>query len=68
MRCLMLRKSKAQGILEYTIMLAAVVAIIMAVMLGKGGVGSKIASSYNAMGSAVNNTTNDLTNTLSPST
>jgi hypothetical protein len=60
-------KSKAQGILEYTIMLAAIVAIIVVVMLKSGGVGTNVKSSYLRMGEVMNNTVTDLTNTISPS-
>jgi Flp pilus assembly pilin Flp len=63
----MLPKNKAQGLLEYTIMIAAVVAIIMVVMLQKNGVGTSVKTSYLKMGDALTNTTNDLTSTISSS-
>ena len=64
----MLIKSKAQGILEYTLMLAAVVAIIVIVMLKQGGVGTSVKDSYLKMGDALTKTTNDLTSSISPTT
>ena len=59
-------KRKTQGILEYTIMLAAIVAIIVVVMMGQGGIGSKVKSSYNAMGTVMENTVDDITASMSP--
>ena len=64
----MFLRSKAQGILEYTIMLAAIIAIIVVVMFKNGGIGTSVKSSYLKMGDAMNNTVNDLTNSVSPST
>ena len=61
----MLIKSKAQGILEYTLMLAAVVAIIVIVMLKQGGVGTTVKDSYLKVGDAVASTTSDLVNGIS---
>ena len=62
----MLLRVKAQGLLEYTIMIAAVIAIIMVVMFKNHGVGTSIKESYQAMGTALTNTTNNLTQAVSP--
>jgi hypothetical protein len=62
----MTTKSKAQGILEYTIMIAAIVAIIVVVMMGSGGIGTQVKTSYGKMGTAMANTVDDLTQAVSP--
>ncbi len=58
MRCL---SRKGQGILEYTLLLGAIIAVIVFVLLGQGGIKSKVQDSYTKVGDALNNTTNDLT-------
>ena len=62
----MLIKSRAQGILEYTIMLAAIVAIIIVVMMRDGGIAGKVKNSYDSMGTAMENTVDNLTESVSP--
>ncbi len=61
-------KRKAQGMLEYTLMLGVVVAIVVAVLFKKGGVGSSINHSYNALGNGLNRTVDDMTTAISPTT
>ena len=56
------RKFKAgQSILEYTLVLGAVIAVIVAVLLSEGGIKDKIEDAYNKTGEAVSNTAADLT-------
>ncbi|MFH0791207.1 MAG: hypothetical protein V2A64_06200 [Candidatus Omnitrophota bacterium] len=50
-----------QSILEYTLLLGAVIAVIVAVLLGNGGIKSKVESVYTRTGTALETTTNDLT-------
>ncbi len=50
-----------QSILEYTLLLGAVIAVIVFVLLGNNGIKSKVESVYNKTGDALNNTANDLT-------
>lgn len=57
----MRRKNKGQSILEYTLLLGAVITVIVAVLLGSGGIRDKISGAYNKTGDALSNTTNDLT-------
>ena len=54
---------KGQSILEYTLLLGAIIAVIVAVLLGggNGGIKGQINSTYSKFGNAVENTTNDLT-------
>jgi Flp pilus assembly pilin Flp len=56
-----LRKRKAQGILEYTLLLGAIIAIVVVVVMGKGGVASKVSGAYSGAGNAVNATAKDAT-------
>ena len=51
---------KGQSILEYTLVMGAVIAGIVAVLFGSGGFGDKVKSAYNKAGSALENTANDL--------
>lgn len=51
---------KGQSILEYTLVLGAVIAVIVAVMFGNGGIKSKVQNAYNKTGTAIENTVNDL--------
>jgi Flp pilus assembly pilin Flp len=50
-----------QGVLEYTLLLGAIIAVIVFVLLGQGGIKSRVQSSYEKVGEALNNTTSDLT-------
>jgi len=55
---------KGQSILEYTLLLGAIIAVIVAVLLGggpTGGIRGQVSNTYSRFGSAVQNTTNDLT-------
>ncbi len=52
---------KAQSILEYTLLLGAVIAVIVTVLLSSGGIKGKIQDAYNKTGEALNKTTSDLT-------
>ena len=55
---------KGQSILEYTLLLGAIIAVIVAVLLGSGGTNTgikgQIQNTYSRFGNAVQNTTNDL--------
>lgn len=55
------RFRKGQSILEYTLLFGAVIAVIIAVLLSKGGMKDKFEGSYNKVGNALENTTSDLT-------
>lgn len=55
------KHNKGQSILEYTLLLAAVIGVIVYVLLGSGGIKSKIINAYNATGDALNTTTTGLT-------
>ncbi len=52
---------KGQSILEYTLVLGAVIAVVVAVLFGSGGIKDKVKGAYEKAGTAVGNTTNDLT-------
>ena len=53
----MLRKQrKAQGLLEYTLLLGAIVAIVIVVLMGNGGLASKVKDTYDTVGNTTNNT------------
>jgi len=54
-------RRKGQSILEYTLLLGAIIAVLVAVLLNEGGVKSKVTQTYNKVGTALENTTNDLT-------
>ncbi len=53
---------KGQSILEYTLVLAAVIAVIVYVLIGAGdnSIKKKIQSSYEKAGEAIDTTTSDL--------
>lgn len=50
-----------QSILEYTLLLGAIIAVLVAVLLGNGGIKSKVENAYKKTGTALETTTNDLT-------
>lgn len=52
---------RAQSILEYTLIMGAVIAVIVAVLFGSGGIKDKVKGAYDKAGTAVGNTTADLT-------
>ena len=56
----MKRALKGQSILEYTLVLGAVIAVVVAVLLGDKGMKSKIEDTYNKAGTALENTAKDL--------
>jgi len=51
---------KGQSILEYTLVLAAVIGVVVAVLFANGGMKSKIEGAYNKAGDALSNTANSL--------
>jgi Flp pilus assembly pilin Flp len=53
---------KGQSILEYTLLLGAIIAVIVAVLLGggSGGIRGQVNNTYSKFGDAVEKTTNDL--------
>ena len=55
----MKRMKKSQGILEYTLLLGAIVAIVVVVLMGNNGIASKVKGTYNKAGSAVGTTSNN---------
>ena len=50
------KMKKAQGLLEYTLLLGAIVAIVVVVLMGQGGLASKVKTTYNTVGSTTTNT------------
>ena len=59
-----LRNRKAQGLLEYTLLLGAIVAIVVVVLLKQGGVASTAKDTYIASGNAISNTLNQANNDI----
>ncbi|MCP4652934.1 MAG: hypothetical protein GY858_06070 [Candidatus Omnitrophica bacterium] len=57
----MLIRKKAQGILEYTLLLGAIIAVVVTVMMKEGGVASKVSDTYEKAATAIETTTDDLT-------
>jgi Flp pilus assembly pilin Flp len=55
---------KGQSILEYTLLLGAIIAVIVAALLGSGGIQGKVRNSYNTFGDAIETTTADLTGSV----
>jgi Flp pilus assembly pilin Flp len=53
-----LRNRKAQGLLEYTLLLGAIVAIVVVVLMGQGGIGGKTKDTYTKSGNAMTNVMN----------
>ncbi len=56
-----MRHESGQSILEYTLVLGAVIAVIVYVLLGSGGIKDKVQSTYEKTGDAISKTTDDLT-------
>jgi Flp pilus assembly pilin Flp len=56
-----IRCVKGQSILEYTLVLGAVIAVVVYVLLGQGGIKNKVQSAYEKSGDAITKTANDLT-------
>lgn len=55
------RFRRAQSILEYTLLLGAIIAVIVAVLLANGGIRDRIRGVYDRTGQALQDTTTDLT-------
>jgi len=51
-------KRKAQGLLEYTLLLGAIIAIVVVVLMGKNGIGNATKTTYQNAGKAMTNTMN----------
>ena len=54
---------KGQSILEYTLILGAVIAVLVVALLGtsgQGGIKNKVGSAYDKAGNAISTTTSDL--------
>jgi len=54
---------KGQSILEYTLLLGAIIAVLIVVLMGtsgSGGIQGTVTSTYTAVGNALTNTTKDL--------
>jgi len=56
-----IRQKRGQSILEYTLVLGAVIAVIVFVLLGQGGIKQKVQDTYIKTGDAITQTSNDLT-------
>ena len=56
-----IRYESGQSILEYTLVLGAVIAVIVFVLLGQGGIKDKVESTYTKTGDAITKTADDLT-------
>ncbi|MBL7130226.1 MAG: hypothetical protein ISS45_02270 [Candidatus Omnitrophica bacterium] len=55
------RFRKGQSIMEITLLLAVIIGVLVAVLLKQGGLKDKITGAYDATGTALENTTADLT-------
>ena len=55
-----MRHESGQSILEYTLVLGAVIAVIVFVLLGDGGIKDKVEDAYTKTGDAIDKTTVDL--------
>ena len=56
---MLLKFKKSQGILEYTLLLGAIVAIVVLVMMKQGGVGTKVKGTYETIGGAISSSNDD---------
>ncbi|MFA5157449.1 MAG: Flp family type IVb pilin [Candidatus Omnitrophota bacterium] len=53
-------RREGQSILEYTLLLGAIIAVIVAVLLGgQSSMKGKVEDTYDAFGNAISNTAND---------
>ncbi len=52
---------KGQSILEYTLLLGAIVAVLAVVLLKQGGIKSKVEDAYNKAGDAIGNVSSNMT-------
>ena len=55
---------KGQSILEYTLLLGAIIAVLIAVLLNEGGVRNKVQATYTKAGESLTNTINSLDDQL----
>ena len=55
-----IRHEGGQSILEYTLVLGAVIAVVVFVLLGRGGIKDKVQDAYEETGNAITKTTSDL--------
>jgi len=55
-----LRKRKAQGILEYTLLLGAIVAVVLVVLMGNGGLAGKTKATYDQVGNTMGSSANQM--------
>lgn len=55
------RQKSGQSILEYTLVLGAVIAVVVFVLLGPTGIKQKVQDTYTRTGDAITHTTADLT-------
>jgi len=58
---MLLRFKKSQGILEYTLLLGAIIAVVVVVLMKQGGIVSHVKDTYTKAGNAVNATTTNAT-------
>ncbi|MCK9571787.1 MAG: hypothetical protein M0Q96_00695 [Candidatus Omnitrophica bacterium] len=57
-------RRKGQSILEYTLLLGAIIAVLVVVLLGtskSGGIKGQVSKTYETVGNALDKTTADLT-------
>ena len=57
-------KRKAQGILEYTLLLGAIVAVVVVVLMSNGGLAGKTKALYDKTGNSANTVLNRATGDL----
>lgn len=51
---------KGQSILEYTLLLGAIIAVLVAVLMGRGGIKEKVTGVYDKTGKAIGKVTNNM--------
>lgn len=56
--------NKGQGILEYTLLFGAVVAVLILVIFKPNGIQDKVKTAYDKTGNALEKATDDLTNDI----
>lgn len=55
------RDEIGQSILEYTLVLGAVIAVVVFILLGKGGIKEKVQTTYTKTGNTISTTSSDAT-------
>ncbi len=55
-----IRNDSGQSILEYTLVLGAVIAVVVFVLLSPAGIKQKVQDAYSRAGDSINQTANDL--------